>query len=244
MRLLCIACAGFFLLASQQLFAAAITPEEAKIQSEFPKAYRVNDKDARKSALSMLDGAKHSSSWKMVYDVAVSDPEADVRLAAVTVLAKEPARDSSVAHMVVQLFNNVKFNDTEIKLNYTKAMAPSEFKYEMIYALVDHISKLRYPDVPRYIPGSSSGTGAVSNGNAKQIENVKKIRKEFEEILEAFNAFAKSDCSTAAKDTPLLITKWFQTNQTKLAAADKELADKYKKEDADAAKAAKEAATK
>ncbi len=239
MRLLSIAWVGLCLFASQQVFALAITPEEAKAQTEFTKAYRVNDKVARRTALSILEGAKHDSSWKLIYNVAATDPESEVRLGAFATLAREPARDTSVAHMLAQLYSVIKDNDVEDKLSYAKAMATSEFKTELVIAVATRLAALRYPDVPKLV---QSQTGGGSSDNRRQIETVKKQRAEYEELLEAFNAFAKSEFKMPTKDTPGMIKRWLETNQTKLATADKELADKYHKEDLEAAKAAKEAA--
>ncbi len=216
--------------------AAALTPDEQKSQSEFDKAYRVPDKDARKNALTILEGAKHSSSWQKLMSVATSDPEAEVRLAAVTALAKAPARDSSVERMLVSLYSNLKFNDFDSRLNYAKAMAPSAFKFNIIALLTEQISKMRYPDVPKL---TQTGNG---QSNITAVKTAQKTRKEFEEILEAFNAIAQSEVTSPTKDSPLNLTKWFQANAGKLSAADKELADKNKKEDAEAAKAAADAA--
>ena len=242
MRLFLIAAVALSILGATNLHALDLTPEEKKLQVEFEKAYRVPDKVQRVVALSMLEGAKHPTSWQKLMAVASSDPEPEVRLAAFTVLAKEPARDPNLERMLVSLFAGIKFNDFDARLNYVKAMAPSEFKYDLIAAVADQLSKMRYPDVPRYIPGSSGGPGGSTNGNAQQIKNAEKARKEYEELLEAFNEFAKSDVSKPTKESPLLMPKWFQANAAKLAMADKELADRYKKEDAEAAKAAKEAA--
>src|SRR5258707_1251711 len=115
-------------LAASGLRAAAITPEEQKLQAEFKKAYNNPDKTARSAAISMLDGAKHSSSWALLDGISKSDPDAEVKLAAFTSLAKEPARDTSLSHMLVVNFLNVKFNDYDTRLAFVKAMAPSEFK--------------------------------------------------------------------------------------------------------------------
>lgn len=239
MRLFSFACATFCIIVSQQLFGAVASPDEVKAQTEFMKAYRVNDKVARRSALAILEGAKHDSSWKLIYNVAATDPEPEVRLAAFTVLAREPARDPSIAHLLAQLYSVIKDPDAEDKLHYAKAMATSEFKAELVYAVGSRLVAMRYPDVPRLI--QTQGPGG-SNDNRRQIENVEKMRKEYEELLAAFNEFAKSGITAPIKDTPGMIKRWLETNQSKLAIADKELADKYKKEDDEAAKAAKEAA--
>lgn len=241
MRSFLVAAIGLCLLITLSSHALDLSPDEKKLQTEFDKAYRVPDKVQRVVALSMLEGAKHPTSWQKLMGVASSDPEPEVRLAAFTVLAKEPARDPNLERMLLSLFSGIKFNDFDMRLNYVKAMAPSQFKYELVAAVADQLSKMRYPDVPKYIP-QSSGPGGSSNGNAQQIKAAQKARKEFEELLEAFNAFAQSDVVAPTKESPLLLPKWFQANAAKIAAADKELADRNKKEDAEAAKAAKEAA--
>ena len=219
--------------------AASITPEEQKIQTEFNKAYNNPDKDSRKTALAALDGAKHPSSWALLDRVAKNDPDPDVRLAAFTSLAKEPAHDTSVARMLVQDFSAIRFNDTEIKISYAKAMAGSEFKTDVAAAIGDHLSKMRYPDIPKYYPGGATGN-VVKNPQAG-MDKAKKDRGEFEEMLAAFNAVANSEVKSATKETPSAIGKWMSANMSKLALADRELADKYRKEDAEAAKAAKAA---
>lgn len=227
------------LIAVSLSHAASITPEEQKIQTEFNKAYNNPDKEARKTALSALDGAKHPSSWALLDRVAKNDPDPEVRLAALTSLAKEPAHDSSVARMLVQDFSAIRFNDTEIKISYAKAMAGSEFKADVAAAIGDHLTKMRYPDIPKYYPGGATGN-VVKNPQAG-MDKAKKDRGEFEEMLAAFNAVANSEVKSATKETPSTVRKWMDANMVKLAQTDRELADKYRKEDAEAAKAAKAA---
>jgi hypothetical protein len=238
MRASLIAVAGLLFAAATCLTAAELSPDEKKLQAEFQKAYRVNDKDARKSALVMMEGTKHPSSWSMVANVAATDPELDVRVAAVTILAKVPAHDTSIARQLAGLYSNLKANDFQGRLDYAKAMAAIEFKADVVYAIGEHLSKLRYPDIPPLLQTSGA---AGSGDNRRQIEAAKKARKEFEELLEAWNAISKSELTSPTKDTPQLMKTWLTTGVAKLAQADRELADKYKKEDAEAAKAAKAA---
>ncbi len=244
MRLLSLALAGFSLFLSSSLFAElAITPEETKSQAEFNKAYRVPDKEARKMALAVLSNAKHSSSFRLLYSVVGSDPDPDVRLAAYQQLAKAPAHDPSIAGMLAQVFSSLKNTavekDQEVVINYGKALEPVEFKTNIVNAFVYRLAALRYPDVPALI--QTSGPGGVTD-NRRQIENVKKQRKFFEELLETFNAVAHSDVNSATKDSPKLIKTWFDANGAKFATADRDLAEKYRKEDLEAAKAAADAA--
>src|SRR6185295_2558874 len=166
---------------------ADLSPDEKKLQGEFQKAYRVNDKDARKSALTMMEVTKHPSSWAMISQVASTDPDAEVRLAAFTLLAGLPARDGSMAHQLVTMYSAVKPNDFQTRLDYAKAMAKVEFKSEIVWTLGDHLSRMRYPDIPPPIQSSTGGN------NSALIENVKKQRKQFEDLLEAFNAIAQSE---------------------------------------------------
>ncbi|HLX64716.1 MAG TPA: hypothetical protein VKX17_25825 [Planctomycetota bacterium] len=235
MRVL-IALAGFCFLASTTLFAAdTISPEEKKLQEEFTKAYRVNDKDARKTAVGMLDGAKHKSSWDMVANVARTDPDKEVQLAAIGILAKVPAHDGSIAHQLALIYSAIKFNDIEHRLAVAKILTGVEFKYEIANAIGYQLTQMRYPDVPKPMAFQTGGN------NLKQIEAVQKQRKEYEELLEDFNTMAHSEV-TPIKEAPNKVKQWLAENSGKLVQADRELADKYKKEDAEAAKAAKAAA--
>lgn len=241
MRLLSLVLAGIFLVASSSLFAElAITPDETKAQAEFNKAYRVPDKDARKTALGVLSNAKHSSSFKLLYGVATSDPEAEVRQAAFEQLAKAPAHDPSNAALLAQIFSSLKTTsnekDQEAVVAYGKALAPVEFKTQLTAAFIQRLTSLRYQKIPALMQQSNGQT------NAQQIANVKKQRKHYEDLLEAFNGFVHSEVSSATEDSPNLLKKWWEANQAVLAKADRDLLDKYKKEDADAAKAAAEAA--
>src|SRR5580765_8189679 len=77
MRSLLFLTAGI-LLASSRLFSADLSPDEKKLQAEFGKAYRVNDKDARKTALSMMESTKHPSSWQQVAEIVRTDPDSEV----------------------------------------------------------------------------------------------------------------------------------------------------------------------
>ncbi|MEI6234085.1 MAG: hypothetical protein WCT04_13605 [Planctomycetota bacterium] len=235
MRFVLIACAALVLSTLAPIHAAAITPEESKLQAEFNKAYRVPDKDLRKNALVMLDGAKHSSTWQLLAGVASSDPEADVRLAAFTVLAKEPARDGTHAHMLVSLYSALKPNELETRASYAQAMAPSQFKAEIVATLVDNLSRLRHPKIPQLMQTSNGQT------NAMAIKTAEKSCKEFDDLLAGLNAVYKTEVLAATYESPLQIGKWYQATAAKIVAADKELLEKYKKEDAEAAKAAKAA---
>jgi hypothetical protein len=236
MRILTLALAALFVCSAPLLHAAMITPEESKVQAEFKKEYNNPDKTARIAALAKLEGAKHSSSWQLVYSVATTDPEEAVRMAAIATLAKEPAHDTSLARMLAQIFSAIKFNDVDKKTEVAKAIAPSEFKYDIVAAIVDHLIKLRYPDVPAPYRGTNGMT------NDKAIENAEKARKEFDGLLAAFNEIAKSEVGSATKESPQLLRRWWDASQAKFVAADRELALKYRKEDEAAAKAAAEAA--
>lgn len=224
------------MLCAVGLSAATLSPEEQKTQAEFKKAYNNPDKSARTTAISMLDGAKHSSSWALLDGVSKSDPDADVRLAAFTSLAKEPARDSSLARMLAMTYSSIKINDIDTRIAYAKAMGGSEFKADIVNVIGDQLTKMRYPDIPRLIQTQNAGG---TSDNRRQIEAAKKQRKEFEDLLEAFNAIAKSELTSPTKDTPLTMRKWLDANLAKLAKEDRDLADKYRKEDAEAAKAKK-----
>lgn len=221
--------------------AAAISPDEQKLQTDFNKSYNNPDKDARKAALPSMEATKHSSSWAILDRISKSDPDPEVRLAAYTSLSKVPARDGSVSQMLAATFNAIKINDTEMKIKYAQAMATHEFKAQAANAIGETIAKMRYPDIPRILPGGGGG-GQVSNNPQAAIDRAKKDRTEFEEMLTHFNSAANSEIKTATKESPGTIRKWMGANMAKLAQTDRELADKYRKEDEEAAKAAKAAA--
>lgn len=223
------------------LHAAMITPEEQKVQQEFTKAYNNPDKTARIAAMSMLEGAKHSSSWSLLAGKATGDPDAEVRLAAFTILAKEPARDTSLARMLAGIYSNIKFNDYDARLAHAKALAPVQFKADVTMAVGTDLTKMRYPDIPRLI---QQQTASGSTDNRRQIEAAKKARTEYEGLLEAFNAFAGSELKSPTKETPMTMKKWLDENLPKMAKEDRDLAEKNRKEDAEAEKKAKEAAAK
>jgi hypothetical protein len=227
--------AGSVLLACSAAFAAsnALSPEEGQKQTEFKKAYgAAADKDERIKAFALLEGAKHYSSWQLIATVLAVAQEDDVKVAGFTTLSKMPARDLSLAKNLVQQFQALKFNDTATRLAYCKAMANSEFKTDVLDTMATYISKQRYPDLSTYQGGGGGvfggGGSAVNTGS---LEQIRKIRKDFEAALAAFNAVANSDVKEANRNTPGLVMKWWQSNAQKFMVQDKALADKYKAED-------------
>jgi hypothetical protein len=234
MRVLSLSFVILLICAAGVSHAAAITPEEAKVQADFSKAYNNPDKTARMTAISMLEGMKHPSSYGIVYKIAASDPDESVRMAALEVLAKEPAHDDSVARMLGQLADGIR-NDLEKKAEVITKMAASEFKFPIVSSATDTLMRARYPDEPKLYQGANG------QSNIGLINAVKKQRKEYEAMLDALNAVAKTEIAKPTKETPNTMKTWWATNAAKIAADDKALADKYRKEDAEAAKAAAEA---
>ena len=214
--------------------ATPLSPEESKKQDEFKKAYENTGKKDRVEAVQKLDGCTHPSSVQMLQTVIAIDTFPEVKGAAFRVLSSLPATDPSVSQMLAQLFDSLKPNDFESHLEFVPQMRNSEFKYAVFEQLCDYGSKLRYPDLITY-----SQYGGDPN------IMIRKLRAEFEKFLKAFNLVTNAGLPLQDKNTPATIRTWWTNNKEKFLAADKELLEKYRAEDADRrnkALAAKEAA--
>ncbi|HLX60515.1 MAG TPA: hypothetical protein VKX17_04445 [Planctomycetota bacterium] len=207
----------------------ALSAEEARAQADFKTAYNNPDKSARKTACALLANAYHTTSWQLLASAALKDPDDSVRLVAFTTLAKVRARNGSQAYMLAQCFSALKPAEGDLRLEFARALAPVEFKYEITAAMVEVISKMVYPNVPT----TTTSVQGLPSGNP---EAVRKVRRHFEAMLAAFNAVAKSEIDTASYEVPRKVKAWWEANMAQFAKADRELAEKYKKDDAQAVK--------
>ena len=78
--------------------------------------------------------------------------------------------------MLVGVFEAIKTTDLKTRVQFAKAMEPSEFKTDIVAALVDQLEKMRYPDEPRGYKGKQP--------SEKSKEDVKEKRAELKEMLE------------------------------------------------------------
>lgn len=214
-----------------------LTPEE-KAQADFATKMRNPSKSTRVDAVAAFEATKPvtARSWQMIAQTMNTDPEVEVRFAAFSSLAKMPAHDNSIGKMLGGAFDAIKANDWKTRVLYAKAMNACEFKHDTGETLADALTKMRYAEDPRGYRGRRV--------TQDQRDEAKEKRDELQELLDAFNDIAHSDVSTADKDMPAKVRKWWDTNHEKLLKADAEILAKYAKEDADAAAAAKEAAKK
>ena len=211
------------------------TPEE-KAASDFSKGLSNPDRAKRIAAVEAFVATKPAttSAFQLLYRAVSSDPDSEVQLIAYRALAKAPAPNNTVARMLVAAFDALKPNDAKARILYAKAMEPSEFKADVAGALADEVTKLRWPENPRGYKGRAA--------TQKQKDDTKEKQDEMKEMLEAFNAIANSSVTAADKDTSTKMKAWWSANEAKFQKADAELAAKYGKADADAAKAARDAA--
>jgi hypothetical protein len=227
----CLAVAAWSSAASDSKYLPqkVLTPEETA-QEAYAKALNNPDKMARAAGIAAFLATKPTlpQSWQLFYQTAMSDPEGNVRFEAFKALAAMPAHDTSVARMMISVFNSLKLNDWKDRAMYGKAFNMCEFKADLAATLADQISKMRYAEDVRY--GRTTEKGK---------DEVKEKRKELMEMLEAFNDIAKSDVSECNKETPEKVKKWWAANAIKLEKADGAVLSKYAKADADAAQAAK-----
>ena len=193
---------------------APLSSDEARLQADFRKAFNTPGPAARKEALNLLANTYHISTWQLLANAANNDPDESVRVQAMSVLAHEPARNGTLAHVLAQCFTALKLTDLFLKGSFAKEMAASEFKYEIASTLENALLNLRYPDVYR----SAQALG-------------RKEQQNFQMVLDAFNALAKSDVLEGDSIVHTKIKQWWEANQQTLMKADKELTEKYKKED-------------
>ena len=228
-----------FLLVAPQLQAAlALAPEltpEQKALINFEKDIDSPDRAARVKAIETFVATKPTAaSWPLFVRLASADPEAPVRHAAFAALAKMPARDTSLAKLLVSVFEGLKPNDLRERATIGKMMEPSEFKAEIVQALADQVERLRWPEDPKGYRGK-----AVSE---RAKEEAKEKKAEFTALVNVLNDVGKCNITEMNKETPVKVKKWWEANQAKLQKADNELLAKYAQADAEAAKAAKDAA--
>ena len=88
-----------------------------------------------------------------------AEPTDNVKLDGFTVLTKEPARDGSLAHILVAQFLDVKQNNTDMRLKYCAALANSEFKWEIVGALADYGLRQPIPISRRWPAARCTATG-------------------------------------------------------------------------------------
>lgn len=219
------------------LHAAAPSPEEVKKQGEFKKAYGSQVTKDRLAALESLTDCTHPSTMTLLSTVATSDADKEVRIEAFKKLAAMPARNSSVAKMLTQIFTTAKLKEekdtAELKQKYAEAAVKSEFKFDLGTAMTEYFHRnLRYPDLV-------VGTQLSAKAQANAREKLEGERNELEEFLTVYNKLFDTDIKSPDKNTPAGIRKWWEANSGKFAKADKTLTDKYAAEDKEAAKAAK-----
>jgi hypothetical protein len=227
MRILLLMFAAIVLAVSAN--AASISPDEAKAQAEFKKAYANPNAKQRKEAPKILLHAVDPSSWQMLAIVVNTDTDRDVRWIAFSVLGKMPPRDPLVSHLLADSFTKSDKRDQPMKIGMAKLMAASPFKTEIAGAIVDHMYvNMRYPEFVAVDPTSTNNDAAINL--------VKTERKEFSEMLAVFNKLTGAELAPSA-NARTDIKKWFQGAQADLAREDRETLDKFRKEDAEKAKA-------
>lgn len=221
--------------------ALALAPEptpEQKGVIEFQKGVASPDKEARLKAIETYAATKPpKTSWPFFVRVASSDPEAEVRHTAFESLAKMPARDTSLAKLLISIFESQKPNELKERAFLEKLMAPSEFKADILATLADQVQRLRWPDDPKMMKGKTN-----SDHYEKMKEECKQKRDEFTAILTLLSDIGNCDVTEGSKETQARVKRWWDANQAKFQKADSEILAKYAKEDAEAAKAAKDAA--
>jgi hypothetical protein len=214
--------------------APELTPEQ-KALIEFQKGVSNPDKSSRVKAIETFEATKPpSTTWPLFVRIASTDPEAEVRHTAFATLAKMPAHDTSLAKMLVSIFDGLKPNDLKERAAIGKLMGPSEFKADVVGALADQVEKLRWPEDPKGYRGKTVPE--------KVKDEAKEKKAEFSALVNVLVDVGKCDVTEMNKETPVKVKKWWDANQVKLQKADNELLAKYAKADADAAKAAKDAA--
>jgi len=213
------------------LRAADLSSEERDKQNEFKKAYNDRTQPDHLKALALLDGLQHPSTWDLLIQVARNDPAKDVRLAAFKRLCPMPARTPKLAETLASVFEDVKFNDSEMRCAYGAEMANSEFKYSLFEALADYGSKLRYPDLVTNLGGQNQRQGGGISVSSDPNTMLRRQRGEFEKFVEVFNKLTGANITAHDKTSPATVRKWWEENKAKFIAADREKATKFAVED-------------
>ncbi len=227
-------CVGLLLSASTGWSAAAAAtapgPEDLDKQAAFKKLYASREKDDHLKALKALEGSKHASTTDILITVIRVDPFPDVRVAAFRMLSLMPARDETLARILVDFFQSFRLNEVEAHCDYAKYMVNSEFKFLISQALVEYGSHLSYPDLINTRPNARVPTNA-GDPNVQ----IRKRREDFEAYSKVFNEVTGANIVPKKDSSPLLFKKWWTENQDRFIRQDRELVEKFRKEDLDAA---------
>jgi hypothetical protein len=231
-QVLSIIVAGLVLSLAGRSYAASASPEELQKQTDFKKAYASSDKEDHLKAVALLDGATHESTRSLLATVIQVDPYREVQIEAYKILSQMPARDMSLAQLMVSLFNGLKLNDVDTHIGFIGAMKNSEFKYSLMETTAEYANRLRYPELVSNNNGynNNANKGGLL-GNPDPNVAIRKLRAEFEKYLEAFNAFTKAGLKADDKNAPATLRAWVASNRNKLISTDKEALEKYRLED-------------
>ena len=127
----------FALLVQPLVWAGNVTPEEAAKQAEFRKTYGSKDKADKIKAIALLDGCHHPSSLQLLVTVINAESDHELKIEAFKLLSSAKVRTPAHSQLLVSLFQQLKPNDVDTRIEYGRAMGNSEFKYHIIEALAD-----------------------------------------------------------------------------------------------------------
>jgi len=209
-------------------------PEDLKRQEEFKKAYSSPHRLDHVSALDLLDGSTHMSTWQMLSTVVSVDPFVEARTAAFKKLSLMPATDPGLSTVLVHHFQALKPTDIEQRIAYAELMGNSEFNYSIVEALSEYGGKMRYPEfitMDGYRDNNSGRPGMNGTIGGDPNVYIGKQRADFEKYVKVFNGVTKAGIAISDRNSPAGLKAWWGENKNRIYILDKTLLDKYKKEE-------------
>lgn len=188
--------------------SAELSPDEAKAQADFKKAFTSSDVAAKKAACKVLSKAVHPSSWQLLATAASIEKDRDAKWAAFQALCFVPSHDPNVAKMAAKIFKDVDRTDRPMKLYFARAMEHLAYKADVVAVLVDYIViNLRYPE---YITADQS------------MVHARNQQEEFVDMIKVFNKITGAAIEPSQTATNA-IKKWYQDAKADLEKDDREV---------------------
>ena len=218
--------AGLVIPGSVPFGHAAESPEASK-RADFAKAYESAKPEDRRSALSKLEGCQEPATREMLGKAATNDLDADVRVAALRLLAQcTEQADGSLAAGVTAIFHGEK--DQEAKRHMAQVFPKLALKYQPLNELIGFFDTLTYPEQHNNNRNTNrkGGGGAAGGGNASN-ETVKKERTYYHDILTVINELAGQHFKANANSRKE-VGKWWSDHAAEFQKADAETLRKLK----------------
>jgi hypothetical protein len=200
---------------------------EASKRADFAKAYESAKPEDRKSALDKLAGCQEPATREVLGKVATSDQDADVRVAALRLLARcTEQADGSLASGVTAILHGEK--DHEAKRHMAEVLPKLALKYQPLNELTGFFDTLTYPEQPNNNRNTNrKGGGGAAGGGSASNETIKKERTYYKDILAVINELGSQHFKVNANSRKD-VAKWWSDHAADFQKADAETLQKLK----------------